>query len=368
MDSIVGGPDTTRALLDRAMLTFRNYGVTLHTPPIEEDVATVGRSFAERGFQYRQYDSYRYSRQDLTRAYESMSRSISGSGSLIRLGARVDRIDATAEGFSLTYAVDGEPVTATAAQVVLATGRSGDSLTSRLKQQFGLDGTPAKCDVGVRLEFGSGVWPDIDRYHNDLKLEFGDARTFCVCVQGTLAPYRLDDWFLMEGHSDPDERSALTNLGVVVRCARDGPALLKDIRSRVMAVSDGVPVRQSLRSFLQGDDNHIGAGRAPQSSIRFFRTARVLDCFPPDVGASVLAAVSHLAHGLLPADEWDNIGVFAPEIDYFWQSLPVTNHFSTPINGLFVVGDGTARFRGILQAFGSGLHVANVLAGVARAS
>ena len=47
------------------------------------------------------------------------------------------------------------------------------------------------------------------------------------------------------------------------------------------------------------------------------------------------------------------MNIFAPEVDYNGLSFPVNSDFSI-IPRLYLIGDCTGRFRGILQAFCSG--------------
>ena len=63
----------------------------------------------------------------------------------------------------------------------------------------------------------------------------------------------------------------------------------------------------------------------------------------------------------LPRDDWPRIGVFGPEFDYYWPTMTVHADFRTDVDRLYLIGDGTGRFRGILQAFASGLHLGSSL-------
>ena len=288
-----------------------------------------------------------------------MCSDIARLGHEIRLLTTVDDILPTNGTFALSLRTGTQTRVVSASHLVLATGRSGAPLLSRLANY----GTPlcylGRYDVGVRLEFPYDCWPTIDRYHNDLKLEFGHARTFCVCVNGTVAPYRVGNAFLLEGYSDPATSTGLTNLGIALRVSDNDPLFFNKIVDRVGTISGGRPVRESLVTYL-GEGG--ASGHDIRSSITFWHPGPVSACYPAHVSSRIRDSVRRFASAFLPQHEWRRVAVFGPEVDYYWPTVVVKPDFRTAIDKLFVIGDATTRFRGILQAFASGLHTARVLA------
>ena len=357
MAPFVGGRVQTRALLTDALNTIGEY-VPLVPPPAGTSLDAAERDFRGAGFVFRHYASYRYRRSDLVSGIRNMGAYVESFGHEVMLLTTVDDIVPAGDQFSLTLRTGHQTRVVGASRVVLATGRSGAGLMSRLATQFPGVGHLGRYDVGVRLEFPYECWREIDRNHNDLKLEFGGARTFCVCTNGSLAPYRVDDSFLLEGYSEPARTTGLTNLGIVIRVRDRKPEFFRDILDRVAALSGGRPVRESLPAYL---GTGTAANPEVHSSITFWRPGRISMCYPADVASSIRVAVDQFAKAFLPRAEWDRVAVFAPEVDYYWPTMETHADFRTTVERVFMVGDATTRFRGILQALASGLHAAAVV-------
>jgi hypothetical protein len=223
-----------------------------------------------------------------------------------------------------------------------------------------LGGTTRPFDVGVRLEFPTHIWPDIDECHKDLKLHFGKARTFCLCKDGWIAPYRTNGIFLTEGHSEPGSSTGMTNLAVTLREEpTTGSQILEAISQQLKTNSYTRPVRQRLQDFLE---NRIsGEPFEHDSSISFWSSGNLNHCFPDPLSETVRSAVSYFASRLIPKPSWSRVSVFGPELDQYWFRYPLHLGFQTSTPGLFVLGDASGHFRGILQAFCSGLTCANML-------
>ena len=358
MAPLVGGHTQTQILLRDALDTLGEYVPLVSPPPAGKSLEAADEDFRDSGFVFRHYESYRYKRSDLVSGIRNMSAYVESLGHEVGLLTTVEDVVPTDGHFSVTLRTGDQTRVVRASRVVLASGRSGTGLMSRLARRFPGVRHLGRYDVGVRLEFPYECWSEIDRYHKDLKLEFGAARTFCVCTNGSLAPYRVGNAFFLEGYSEPERTTGLTNLGIVIRLCERKPEFFRDILDRVTAVSGGRPVREALGAYLnesRGRDQQVG------SSIAFWQDGHVSMCYPADVASSIRAAVHQFASAFLPRAEWDRVMVFGPEVDYYWPTMDVQADFRTIVDRVFMIGDATTRFRGILQAFASGLHVAAIL-------
>ena len=252
MAPLVGGPVQIRSLLQDALDTLGDYVPLIPPTASPISIAAAQKDFRDSGFRFRHYTSYRYRRSDLVAGFRDMCSYVEAFDHDVRLLTTVEDIVIAGDQFLITLRTGQDTCVVAASRLVLATGRSGTALLSRLTTPFPSVRHLGRYDVGVRLEFPYECWRDIDENHNDLKLEFGRARTFCVCTNGGLAPYRVDDAFLMEGYSEPGTTSGLTNLGIAIRVFDDKPEFFQDVVDRVTAMSGGLPVRESLTTYLGG--------------------------------------------------------------------------------------------------------------------
>jgi uncharacterized protein len=370
MTRIIGSESETKQSLSIAFELFNKFIPLIQPLILPDAVQAAIEQYADRGFEFRYYDSYLYHQSDLISGYNQMLAEILASGVSVHLETRVLQINSTDEGFHIIGSTGNDEVEFFSKRLILATGRFGIDLLEHLDPSFNLGGQANDLDVGVRLEFPTSIWPDINSCHNDLKLHFMNARTFCVCKDGFLAPYRLNDIFLLEGHSDPDVATGFTNLAITVRCSSNhhsnSKAMLSDIRQRLLKQSNGKPIRQLLTDFLAGCPSQLKKANKP-ASISYWQWGSIEACLPKSVYSAVREAVEYFVNNMLPREVYPDISVFAPEVDYYWPKFPLRHGFLSKKEGVYLIGDCTGHFRGILQAFCSGLECVEHILGVGDA-
>jgi uncharacterized protein len=368
MAGIIGSESETKKSLSTAFGLFNQF-VQLIPPNIPLNIVQAAvEQYAHRGFEFRYYDSYLYHQSDLISGYNRMLDEILASGISVHLETHVKWIKPTEEGFHISGSTGkNNAVEFFSKRLILAVGRYGIDLLNALDPTLKLEGRPNDLDVGVRLEFPTSIWPDINSCHNDLKLHFMNARTFCVCKDGFIAPYRLNDIFLLEGHSEPDIKTGFTNLAITVRCPSDSNlssrAIFSDIQQRLLKQSNGKPIRQQLTDFLAGRPSQLEKSDKP-ASISYWQWGSIEACLPKSVYFAVRDAVGYFVDKILPPNALLSVSVFAPEIDYYWSKFPVTNGFLSQKEGVYLIGDCAGHFRGILQAFCSGIECVEHILGV----
>jgi uncharacterized FAD-dependent dehydrogenase len=361
MEPFTGGERELKECLSSALTIFNRY-VPLEFEPVAPNLTQEFlQNYASLGFQFRYYPAYRYRQSSLLHGYSGMLERIVNSGISVHLRTKVTQITREADGFLVTTRSESGVRTYRCRRVLIAGGRNASTLMERLNAALDLGGSTRPFDVGVRLEFPTEIWPDIDQCHKDLKLHFGNARTFCVCKDGWIAPYRVNGIFLTEGHSEPGSSTGMTNLAVTVRekPSTNDFQILEAIRQRLNSSSQTRPVRQRLQDFLE---NRTTANSFPcDSSISFWSSGNLNDCFPDRLSDTVRSAVSYFTSKLIPEPSWSRVSVFGPELDQYWSRYALRLGFETNTPGLFIIGDASGHFRGILQAFSSGLTCANML-------
>lgn len=368
MASIIGSQIETAASLKQALRVFGNFVPLIRPTSSPTSSSKAYSNYAKKGFELRYYDAYQCRTKDLVIGYNRMLDLIKASGISVHLATEAFRVRLTPSGFLVSCRSQNRKFDLIADTLVFATGRFGTDFLRASSLALGLDGQPNQFDAGVRLEFPSSLWPDIDKHHNDLKLHFGNARTFCVTKDGCIAPYHYDGVFLVEGSSAIGTPSGLTNLAITVRIPpqneRDQSTLFAEVRRRYLYQSEGIPIRQSLVDFLKG--YHPSVGRITENvepaSITFWHWGDAAACFPQTIATKIRGAVEYFVSRIFSSEECSLISIFAPELDYYWPRFKMNHGFESDVPGLYLVGDSTGHFRGILQAFCSGLKCAEHIA------
>jgi len=360
MEPFTGGQLQLKECLSSALAIFSRY-VPLDFEPVSPALAQKClQNYASVGFEFRYYPAYRYRQADLLRGYSRMIERIVNAGISVHLHTKVTQIIRENNCFVVTTRTGSGVHTHRCRRVLIAGGRLAGNLLQSLNGALDLGGGTRPFDVGVRLEFPTEIWPDIDECHKDLKLHFGNARTFCVCKDGWIAPYRIDGIFLTEGHSEPGSSTGMTNLAVTLREKPSTDFQIFDaIRQQLKTSSYTRPVRQRFQDFLENRTSVKPFDY--DSSISFWSSGNLNDCFPDRLSETVRGAVSYFASRLIPKPSWSRVTVFGPELDQYWSRYPLRLGFQTNTPDLFIIGDASGHFRGILQAFCSGLTCANML-------
>jgi uncharacterized FAD-dependent dehydrogenase len=354
--TILGSKDLAESKLSEALARLGNY-LPLQKPNItQDDIRNATELFEKSGFEFRYYDVYFYRHQELWKAYQRIFSDLNSSGISLLLNTKLIKIVPEGSSFKLMAKTGHQPINILTKYLVLGVGRLGRRMLKYLNEEFKWGGKENHLDVGVRLEFPTDVWSDVAKYHKDLKLLFDDARTFCVCKDGKVAPYLLEDVYFTDGYCDPGFRSGFTNLGILVRLkpSTRNKTTFNKIKNNIIRLSEGKPICQRLSEYLNVVINEHDSDTPLESSISFWEKGNVNQCFPRLESVKIREAVFYFASRLLPKDHWGRINVFAPEVDYGGLAFPVKPDFSIS-SRIYLIGDCTGRFRGILQAFCSGI-------------
>jgi len=341
--NILGSRALAERATSKAIDLFGSY-VSLKKPKIRSaDIKAATDLYKELGFEYKYYDAYHYNQGELREAYERILRELKLFGMSLLLNTELIEVDRVENGYKLTAMRGDERLSIFTKYVVLGLGRLGRTFLKSLNAKLDLCGKVNHLDVGVRLEFPVDVCPDLTKYHNDLKLLFDSARTFCVCNDGKVAPYFLGDVFFTEGYYNPEYKTGFTNLGILI-----------EIKKRFQCAGKGNLIYQRLADYLDIDGERGECAKMLNSSISFGVEADINQRFPESVSGKIREAAHYFVSRLLPKDRWSEVNVFAPEVDYGGVCFPINSDFSI-IPRMYLVGDCTGRFRGILQGFCSGI-------------
>lgn len=350
------GSSMGERITSKAISFFDSHLHLLKQKIMSNEIETANELFKSLGFVYRYYDAYIYDTGELQVVYQKFLSKLKDRGMTILLNTKLIEVNCGGNGFRVLAKCGEESHTILTKYLVLGMGRLGRNTLRSLNNTLNLGGKENHIDAGIRLEFPTDFCPDITKYHNDLKLLFGDARTFCVCKDGRVIPYLLENALFTEGCYDLKHKSGFTNLGIIVRLnpSKQNERIFDEIKKRAQLIGNRKPICQTLSDYLGVNaKNHASLIRI-NSSISFWEKGDVNQCFPEPISTKIKEATHYFVSKLLPSNHWDEINVFAPEVDYGGLSFPITSDFSI-IPRMYLIGDCTGRFRGILQAFSSGI-------------
>ena len=233
------------------------------------------------------------------------------------------------DSLNLRYAAD---------YVIVATGKHGANLLLKSSLQT----QPAfKEEVGVRIECDSEVFLPFADKTIDYKLIKAidcntEARTFCCCKEGRILESCTKHYHSFNGTKW--ENSCRSNIGILIRTESPNSVYHKEIFDILSAPKY---VTSSLLDFINGEFTAIGPNcdKAIKSMISY-----IIDT----------SQLSKLRSALM----------VSPEIEYI-GNYPVFNSatLSLPGERVWVVGDVSGKYRGLLPALISGAYAAFAIQG-----
>lgn len=343
----MGAPEMVEAELSEALVEVSRL-VSL-SPPNHSPSAVSDYSFrmGAQGITFKYYPAYKYRQQALTAAWQEIVDECRARGVDIR--SRTMAVEARpSKGVWAIEASGPSNETFYARHLVIATGRTPTSLTDSLRR-LGM-AVPNPPQIGVRLEFPAESWTSLDECHNDLKLKWGGARTYCASKEGRIAPYWLDGALLAEGSCDAAERTGLSNIAVVVEATVEERA---DTMERARQHSRGKLLRQSLSSYI--DTSSPAEELAPRE--RWWKRGDVSQLFSPGLHARIQNAVEQFSITVMPSEAREQAVVYGPEVNQVAVRVPVRSITEDGAR-IWSIGEATGLYRGILQSYAAGRWLA----------
>ena len=303
-------------------------------------------------------------RQTIERFYQHL---LSG-GVRTSLGNQIQTVSQTKDGFTLRGIED-----VSARYLVAAPGRAGAYWLREEAARLGIKTQYGPIDVGVRVEFPAEIYAPIERVMYDAKLRvrtrtYDDmVRTFCTNPRGFVVRESYDEFSLVNGHAENDEKTGNTNFALLSHIELTNPVEDTTEYGRAIAklattIGGGRPILQRLKDLKQGR----------RSTVERLRRATIsptlADATPGDLSMALPGRVlMNLLEGLdqldniLPGLTADNTFLYAPEIKFYDTRYPVNPSMETEIPGFFVAGDASGHCRGIVYSALTGLIAAEAI-------
>lgn len=309
----------------RAWLTEAGLAV----PPLEP--TPVAPAFAEGSF--KPYPSIYL---DLAARRALIARLMAPLGDAVRTGARVTSVEPVGASVRVAWRSEGQRREVEASAVIVAGGRFGPSLLAEVApMRF------RRVEVGVRLEgpSGHGFFGELVREGRSLDPKWiaGDLtatswRTFCCCVDGELVEAALDGRRLWSGRADVPA-SGRSNVGFNVRFGSAATA----------------PGIEAI--------GRAACGPPPTLSEALDRPALLAPALG-DVAAEAVVEGLRLLVKRIPAalaEAPEPLRVWAPCLEGIGRYPETDASLRVGSLPLYVAGDATGRFRGIVAAMVSGV-------------
>jgi uncharacterized FAD-dependent dehydrogenase len=254
--------------------------------------------------------------------------------------------------------------------IILAPGRSGANWLAQEAQRLKIPSDYQPIDIGVRVEVPAVVMAPIIKINRDPKFHiytdtYDDfVRTFCVNARGFVVQEMYDGFIGVNGHAMTDKLSANSNFAFLVRVGltkplEDTTAYGRMIAMQATTLGGGKPIIQRLGDLKAG--RRSTWDRLQRGNVK----PTLLNVTPGDVSMGLPhRIVTELVEGL---DKLDNVipGVssnstllYAPEVKFSANRIKTDQNLETPIENLFVAGDGAGLSRGLVTAAATGIIVA----------
>lgn len=354
---IIGSEEKTIKEMNFALGVLKRYLPLKKIIILEELVQYKEKLLSKKGYKHKHYDSYFFLKKDIVRAYENFETTFVENASVL-FNSCAQNVTQKNNHYVIHVVNQAQKQEIRSKKIVIATGKSGNSLTTSLNNSFkGIISKPSCIDYGVRLDFP--IKSLKSEYHKvfdktDLKLIKGKSRTYCVCKYGKTIHYNLDRCLFTEGHRDHD---CLTkNISMALMCRGVSSSINKDIYSSIinnyhlLKPSNGL-FHETLEVFL-----------ANATCLLNQKKSRLLQVFPFQQGEDIKREVFYFAETFLRTEFFNQISVFGPEVDFRKTEFDVSPFFESHEKGLYIIGASTGKFRGILQSFMSGIICAkNIL-------
>lgn len=333
--------------------------INLIPPSIEYyNIVNAKRYYTKYGYDFKYYDSFLCNIDNLKKGYDILLQKIKNTD--LFLNSTATEIAKEADNFKIVFKTADSKNTIISRKIILAVGRSGVELLQKLNMELLLGGVNNHLELGIRLEFPVSVFENIDKYHKDLKLIRNNVRTFCVSKHGKLSPYYCNGLYIVDGFFNLSNPTSFTNLALMYRLDKSelNGDIFDAVRSKMKNRFNSIPIIQDYISF--SNFKHEIDLESIESSIKFLTKGTIFDIYPENICQAIVKETNHFVNSFVHEENFEKINVIAPSIEYFWPDFPIKKDFSITDN-IYLIGDCTGKYRGILQAFVSGAVLGNKL-------
>ena len=254
--------------------------------------------------------------------------------------------------------------------ILAAPGRSGANWLAEEAHRLEIPTKYQPIDIGVRVEVPAVIMDPIIKISRDPKFHiypdtYDDfVRTFCVNSRGFVVQEVYDNFIGVNGHAMTGKTSENTNFALLVRVElteplEDTTAYGRTIAMQTTTLGGGKPLLQRLGELKGG--RRSTWDRINRGNVR----PTLLNVTPGDVTMGLPhRIVTDLIEGLdkldsiIPGVSTPSTLIYAPEVKFSANRVCTNDDLETPIENLFVAGDGAGLSRGLVTAAATGIIAA----------
>ena len=288
----------------------------------------------------------------------------------IKLRTTVDAVDKRGDRFVIT---DSDGNAYSAAQVVLATGRSGSKWISKVCRSFGIQEISNRVDIGVRVELPAEIFKHITDEVYESKIvyqtrQYNDrVRTFCMNPYGEVVSENTNGIITVNGHSyaDPKRQTNNTNFALLVtnnftEPFRDSNEYGESIAKLSNLLGGGV-LLQRFGDLVKGRRSSERRMKKSFTVPTLKATAGDLSLVIPKRQLDDIIEMIYALDKIAPGTANDDTLLYGVEVKFYNSNVPVDSNLETSVKGLYAIGDGAGVTHSLSQASASGVYVARLL-------
>lgn len=274
---------------------------------------------------------------------------------------------------STKYRIDDShgPV-AEAWQVVIATGRSGNNLVSKICKDNNINTISNKVDLGIRFECPNEIWDHITKDLYESKIVYktktyeDEVRTFCMNPSGEVVTENTNGLITVNGHAFEDKNKKTENTNFALLVSQSFTEPFDDSNEYGNAI---VKLSNMLGGgvIVQRYGDLIRGKRSTKEHIKNNSVRPTLNAEPGDLSLvlpkrildDILEMIEKLDH-LVPGMTNDDNLLYGVEVkNYNFRTEDIHNgrEFEVMYN-MFMIGDGSGWTHSLSQAAASGVYLA----------
>ena len=319
--------------LTKAYMEFKSFigdfGTVIDDFPLGNDTIT----HQENGTRIKRYESIRLSLEQRLGIIYRMAMAI-GNDSLLK-ETEIRKIRKADSRYEISYTHKGTKGTVITESIIFAGGKHCFQYLKNIMEAFPSFETFSKTEIGIRIECGNDSFDYYNDVQQDVKLisplrKNREIRTFCCCRDGVVLQNESYGWTSYNGSAGEQSATGQTNIGILVQTVdREATKLRADVKNANHLKGNSI----SLDEFMRG--KQVLLTELVDNDIRDF----LKDSFPQMSSAKGI--------------------VYYPAVEKMGQYPKLDNELKLRNENIWVCGDATGLFRGLLPAFVSGFFVAN---------